>query len=98
MNILFVHQNFPGQFKHLAPHLVRAGHHVKALGMGGTGLPDVPLLRYGLQRGPGTDTHPLAKDFEAKVVRGEACAHIQVRAGVRTAEGRLRAAEGGRGG
>ena len=74
MNILFVHQNFPGQFKHLAPHLVRAGHHVKALGMGGTGLPDVPLLRYGLQRGPGTDTHPLAKDFEAKVVRGEACA------------------------
>ena len=31
-------------------------------------------------------------------VRGEACAHIQVRAGVRTAEGRLRAAEGGRGG
>jgi glycosyltransferase involved in cell wall biosynthesis len=74
MNILFVHQNFPGQFKHLAPHLVRAGHNVKALGMSGSGLPEVPLLRYGLQRGPGTDTHPLAKDFEAKVVRGEACA------------------------
>ena len=74
MNILFVHQNFPGQFKHLAPYLKRAGHEVKALGLGGAGLPEVPLLRYALRRGPGTDTHPLASDFEAKVIRGEACA------------------------
>lgn len=31
MNILFVHQNFPGQFKHLAPALARQGHRVLAL-------------------------------------------------------------------
>ncbi|WP_226779817.1 glycosyltransferase [Oceaniglobus trochenteri] len=31
MKILFLHQNFPGQFKHLAPALVAAGHHVVAL-------------------------------------------------------------------
>ena len=31
MNILFIHQNFPGQFKHLAPALVKAGHTVTAL-------------------------------------------------------------------
>lgn len=31
MNILFVHQNFPGQFLHLAPALVARGHQVAAL-------------------------------------------------------------------
>ncbi|MDP1649357.1 MAG: hypothetical protein Q8M01_14310 [Rubrivivax sp.] len=31
MNILFVHQNFPGQFRHLAPALAQAGHAVHAL-------------------------------------------------------------------
>lgn len=31
MRVLLVHQNFPGQFKHLAPALVSRGHHVVAL-------------------------------------------------------------------
>ncbi len=31
MNILFIHQNFPGQFKHLAPALQARGHNVVAL-------------------------------------------------------------------
>ena len=31
MNILFIHQNFPGQFKHLAPALQERGHKVAAL-------------------------------------------------------------------
>lgn len=31
MKILFVHQNFPGQFPHLAPALARRGHQVVAL-------------------------------------------------------------------
>ncbi|PZO64430.1 MAG: glycosyl transferase family 1 [Paracoccus denitrificans] len=31
MKILFVHQNFPGQFPHLAPALARRGHDVVAL-------------------------------------------------------------------
>lgn len=31
MKILFVHQNFPGQFVHLAPALAERGHEVKAL-------------------------------------------------------------------
>jgi len=33
MNILFIHQNFPGQFKHLAPALAKLGHWVLALTM-----------------------------------------------------------------
>ena len=31
MKILFVHQNFPGQFLHLGPELVRRGHACLAL-------------------------------------------------------------------
>lgn len=32
LKILFVHQNFPAQFKHLAPALVKEGHDVTAMG------------------------------------------------------------------
>ena len=31
MNFLFIHQNFPGQFKHLAPALARRGEFVEAM-------------------------------------------------------------------
>ena len=31
MKVLLVHQNFPGQFLHLAPELMRRGHQVRAL-------------------------------------------------------------------
>ena len=30
--ILFVHQNFPGQFKNLAPALIKEGYDVHAIG------------------------------------------------------------------
>ena len=46
MRILFIHQNFPGQFRYLAPALQKAGHDVLALAEGGRGLPNVPLARY----------------------------------------------------
>jgi glycosyltransferase involved in cell wall biosynthesis len=32
MRLLFVHQNFPGQYRHLAAHYARAGHQVVAIG------------------------------------------------------------------
>lgn len=32
MRILFVHQNFPGQYRHIAAHYARAGHQVVAIG------------------------------------------------------------------
>jgi len=74
MNVLFVHQNFPGQFKHLAPHLARAGHRVQALGIEGPGVPGIELRRYKPQRATARQTHPWAQEFETKVIRGEACA------------------------
>ena len=47
MKILFVHQNFPGQFLHLAPELARRGHECLAL----TDITNrrdapIPVLRY----------------------------------------------------
>ena len=74
MNVLFVHQNFPGQFKHLAPYLARAGHGVRALGIDGPGLPGIELIRYKPSRSTNKNTHPWAQEFETKVIRGEACA------------------------
>lgn len=74
MNLLFVHQNFPGQFKHLAPALAAAGHRVKALAIDGPGLPGIEVHRYKPARGTSRQIHPWAAEFETKVIRGEACA------------------------
>jgi len=73
--ILLVHQNFPGQFKHLAPALVRQGHAVTA-----TTLQKAPpaewngvrLVPYPIKRGTTQGVHPWVSDFETKVIRGEA--------------------------
>ncbi|MBL9073375.1 glycosyltransferase [Tabrizicola sp.] len=47
MKLLFVHQNFPGQFLHLAPEMQRRGHDVRALTAAtNKTTSDVPLLRY----------------------------------------------------
>lgn len=74
MQLLFVHQNFPGQFKHLAPHFARAGHGVKALAIDGAGIPGIETQRYKPGRATSRQTHPWAQEFETKVIRGEACA------------------------
>jgi glycosyltransferase involved in cell wall biosynthesis len=75
MNILFVHQNFPGQFKHLAPALVARGHKVLAMAMrrdaprSWQGIPIVPVHS---PRGSSPGIHPWLADIETKVIRGEA--------------------------
>ncbi len=47
MKVLFVHQNFPGQFLHLAPELQRRGHECLALTDGGnTRASAIPVLKY----------------------------------------------------
>ena len=86
MNILFIHQNFPGQFKHLAPALAQAGHRVLAMTM--REAPDrfwngVELVPYGASRSSTPGIHPWVVDWETKVIRGEACfrAALQLKAG-----------------
>lgn len=76
MRLLFVHQNFPAQFKHLAPALVQQGHQVSALCWGqGDAAPwqGVQIHRYMASRGSTPAIHPWVADFETKVIRAEAC-------------------------
>ena len=75
MKILFIHQNFPGQFKHLAPALAKdSGHEVAAMRMG------VDAVWQGVQdfgyqvKTKTTSTHSLLTDLHAKVLRAEALA------------------------
>jgi glycosyltransferase involved in cell wall biosynthesis len=75
MKILFIHQNFPGQFKHLAPELVKRGHQVDAFTMQ-ENTPatwhGVTLIPYRPARGTTNGVHPWVSDFETKTIRGEA--------------------------
>lgn len=74
MKLLLVHQNFPGQFKNLVPHLLRTpGNELVAFTMndyqGGDGL---RVVRYNASRSTSKDIHPWVSDTETKVIRGEA--------------------------
>lgn len=75
MNVLFIHQSFPGQFIHLSRHLASdPGNRVVALGMYDNPVPaGVEFHRYQLLRRQSDNIHPLLADQEAKVLRGEAC-------------------------
>lgn len=80
--ILFIHQNFPGQFRHLAPALAQHGHKVHALAITGQTSLGVKLHSYRPTRGSSATIHPLASEFETKVIRAEACgqAMLQLKA------------------
>lgn len=77
MNFLFIHQNFPGQFKHLAPALARRGHRVLALRLQKGGQVQdwqgVGVIPYQVNRGTSPSIHPWVADLETKVIRAEAC-------------------------
>ena len=76
MKILFIHQNFPGQFKFLAPALVQQGHEVVAMIMQKTDLEvwqGIKLVSYLPNRSSTPNIHPWVSDFETKTIRGEAC-------------------------
>lgn len=76
MNILFIHQNFPGQFRSLAAALVARGHRVMAM------VPKkieertwqgVTLVPYEVGRSSTPGIHPWLIDLETQLIRGEAC-------------------------
>lgn len=53
MKLLFVHQNFPGQFLHLAPEMQRRGHDVRAItDAANTRTSDIPTQRYAFRPPP----------------------------------------------
>jgi glycosyltransferase involved in cell wall biosynthesis len=75
MKILFIHQNFPGQFKFLAPALAEQGHEVHAMIMQKIDAKTwngVKLHPYYPNRGTSPNVHPWVSDFETKTIRAEA--------------------------
>jgi glycosyltransferase involved in cell wall biosynthesis len=81
MRILFVHQNFPGQFRYTATALAEDKRNtVVAMTINAPAYPTpgVKVARYSPQRGSTKDIHPYAADFETKVIRGEAAAGAAV--------------------
>jgi glycosyltransferase involved in cell wall biosynthesis len=76
MNVLFVHQNFPGQFKHLAPALARRGDRVVALHINpAPALEGVTSLRYAVAGRASAGTHRWLRELEVKTLRAEAAWH-----------------------
>ncbi len=82
LRAMFIHQNFPGQYTHLAPALAeRAG--VQVWGVGekpGYQAPGVQYIAYGTPKGAGEQTHRYLRSLEASVRRGQLLANRLVQA------------------
>lgn len=74
MKVLFVHQNFPGQFKHVAQALAAdPANKIRALALRDLGRNDgVGVHAYTLNRGSTPKLHPWVSEVEAKLIRAEA--------------------------
>lgn len=90
MNYLFLHQNFPAQFRHVAAHFAAdPAHKVVAIGDAGnlqraTGLhPQIELRPYPAPPSAAGATHRYLQGYEAAIHRGLQCARIasQLKAG-----------------
>jgi len=81
MRILFVHQNLPGQFRHLLGTLADLpGVEVVGIRQGeapAPGYPEkFPLIRYRPPQGGGEHTHHYLRGFEGQLRRGQTIARI----------------------
>ncbi|MBS3997716.1 MAG: glycosyltransferase family 4 protein [Hydrogenophaga sp.] len=76
--ILVIHQNFPGQFRHVLATLQgRADVEVIGIGReGAPGMPGVQWLRYKTHRAAAKETHPYCRSFENAVLHGQAVCRL----------------------
>jgi len=82
VRLLLVHQNYPGQFRHLGPAMVRRGWTVRALRQGAVAhqnalpsvLDGVAVQGWQATRGTTLTAHPWVQDSETKLIRAEAAA------------------------
>lgn len=75
MRLLFVHQNTPGQYKHLARHMASIpGNEVVFIGKTPREIPNVATVTYAPSRGAGKETHRYLRPFEDQVLHGQAVA------------------------
>lgn len=77
MRILFVHQNLPGQYRHIINTLSNQDHQLVGLGLEPRSSalpPNFKYFRYTLNRGNSTDIHPFLTETESKIIRASSCA------------------------
>jgi len=82
MRLLCVHQNFPGQFRDLAPKLVGRGHQIKAISSGNReSNPEIEILRYTIDKVERRGIHHLTNETDDWIRRSEQVARqaIQLR-------------------
>ncbi len=81
MKIWFVHQNFPGQYKHVAQHFARSGEHeVVTIGEATRlEIPGAKQFTYKKPNGAGEKTHPYIRGLEAAVRRGQESARLALK-------------------
>ncbi len=76
MRILFIHQNFPGQFRHIAQSWARQPG-LEVLGLSrrtAPGMDGVSCLTYELHRSASQGQHPYLRQMEDAVLHGQAVA------------------------
>nr|WP_041358802.1 glycosyltransferase [Nitrobacter hamburgensis] len=73
MKILFVHNNFPAQYRNLATALAHEpGFELAAIGASNAQpMPSVKLIKYALPDADVSGTHPFARRFDLECRRGE---------------------------
>ena len=75
MRLLFIHQNFPGQFRDIAPTLAIKGHDVRAICSHGKPISaEIIAKRYELNSQNSEGIHPLTKEIDEWMRRSELCA------------------------
>ena len=79
MRILLVHQNMPGQYRHVAPALVRAGHEVIFVTQReDLNLPGVRRVNYKPPRTAAESTHHYTRLYENSVIIGQQVARVMI--------------------
>lgn len=76
MRVLFIHQNCPGQYRHLAPRLASQPQNkvVFITQPGKPSIPGVTKIEYKPTRQPSRQTHSYIRNLEAAILNGQAVA------------------------
>jgi glycosyltransferase involved in cell wall biosynthesis len=78
IRVLFIHQNFPGQFWHLAARLAQDPRY-SLIAIGKQGCPalkSVPMILYSLHRVGNANTHHYAKPYESAILHGQSVSRL----------------------
>ncbi len=75
--ILFIHQNFPAQYKHLAPALEKLDNiNAYSISKEDASLPNIKHYKYTIKEGNIPGVNRLAIEFETKMIRASAVANL----------------------